>query len=199
MAATGGPVFVKKIEGQKIDTAFTVLIDCSGSMSGHPLKLACDAALATTLAFDLPEVKSRVLAFPAYVPGEVNPADCANYSVKQWNERPSAPVKDYQWLEAGGGTPLAQAAFGACMELIRRKESRKILLVATDGVPDHIESARWVIDLARASGIQVLGLGIRHDTDSLFGVNSSRRVDSLGELSTAMIDLMSSAMGMGVP
>ena len=188
-AKLGGPVFQKTKKGVAVDTAIALLVDRSGSMSGIPIQLAMDAALATTLAFQRPDVKTAVFTFPFHSPqGE------ANGVLKDWNALPSSAVQTYATIGTAGSTPLAEGMMGAGMALMQRKEARKILLVATDGEPDNRGQAKWVIDLARKSGIEVLGLGIRHDTSSLFGARDSAVIHDIVSLPTAMIGMLDNIM-----
>lgn len=188
MVKTGGPVFTKKTEGIKVDTAIEVLVDRSVSMRPR-IGLAMDAALATTMAFDRQDVKTAVLTFPySDAKGE------ANGVLKSWNQRPGAALPAYQSIGVEGTTPMAEAMMGACMEIMRRPEKRKILLVATDGEPDDKGKCKWVIDLARKSGIEVLGLGILHDAAPVFGSEWSGKIDNIAELPVAMIGMLDRVM-----
>lgn len=185
-ARLDGRVFQKVKEGIKIDTAIMMLVDISTSMNASDVQLACDAALATTLAFDRPGVKTAVAAFP-YGAGQ-----CA--AVKSWDMRPAAAIPAYKHLKANGGTPMAEAMLLAGIELMKRSEKRKILFVNTDGDPNNADQARWVIDIARKGGIQVMGLGIDADAAAVFGKSNSRRISSIAELPSAMIGMLESAM-----
>lgn len=178
-----GPVFEKIKEGKAVDTAISLLIDISGSMSGKEM-LAMDAALATMQAFQRPNVATAAFAFP-------NPEySNSNAVLKMWHEQPAASILRSMKMHANGGTPMAEAMFGAGIDLCKRREKRKILFVVTDGDPNHYGQASWVIDTARKTGIEVLGLGIHHNVDRLFGVENSTRIDSIDELPKSMIGLL---------
>lgn len=188
-AKLGGAVFQKEKKGVAIDTAILVLVDRSGSMSSQ-INIATDAALATTLAFQRHDVKTAVLAFPYSTSNGVE----SNAVLKRWDAQPQAAVAAYYGLGVQGSTPMAQAMMGAGMELMNRKEKRKILLVTTDGDPDDSGQAKWVIDLLRKSGVEVLGLGIQSDTTRVFGKNWASVIQDIDALPTAMIGMLDNVM-----
>lgn len=179
-----GPVFKRVKEGTAVDTAIALLVDLSTSMEGGKDKLALDAALATMMAFQRPNVATAAFAFPA------SEDDDANVLLKTWHEQPAAAIPRNEAVSACGTTPLAQALFGAGVELCRRKEKRKILFVVTDGAPNNKGQAAYVINKARETGIEVLALGIKHDVNQLFGNKQSTRIDTIDMLPQSMIGLL---------
>lgn len=178
-----GAVFEKVKEGKAIDTAIAILVDLSGSMEGRE-QLALDAALATMQAFQRPNVATAAFAFPN--PQQRN----SNAVLKMWQELPTAAILRSMKMFANGSTPMAEAMYGAGIEICKRREKRKILFVVTDGAPNNIEQASWVIDTARQTGIEVLGLGISYDVGRLFGDQFSTRISDIDELPQSMIGLL---------
>lgn len=186
-ARCAGPVFLKENPGIAVDTAIAILVDRSTSMSKR-IGLAMDAALATTMAFQRPDVKTAVFAFP-YTNGKEG-----NAVLKTWDSQPAASIPAYRLIGVEGCTPMAEAMMGVCTDLVYRKQKRKILLVVTDGQPDDAGKAQWVIDLARKSGVEVLGLGICHDTSTVFGPQWSGHIDDIGTLPAVMIGMLSNVI-----
>lgn len=187
-AKLDGQVFQKTKEGIKIDTAIDILVDRSGSMSGPKIHLAMDAALAATMAFDRPGVKTAVHAFP-FCEGEDS-----NVMLKHWDAQPASVIPAYRTIGVDGSTPMAEAIMGACHELMCRPEARKVLLVVTDGDPDAMSSTKWVIDLARRSGAEILGIGIYTDAIRVFGQQWANNISDIEELPAAMIGMLESIM-----
>lgn len=188
LAKLGGPVFQKVKNGVAVDTAIAVLVDRSISMRPR-IKLATDAALATTMAFQRPNVKTAVFAFPYKKAGKEG-----NGVLKHWDAQPASAIETYATLGIEGETPMAEAMMGAGIALMQRPEKRKILLVNTDGDPNDNDQAKWVINLLRKSGVEVLGLGIMQDTWKLFGQNWAARVDDIDLLPSAMICMLDNIM-----
>lgn len=187
-ARLGGPVFQKVKAGVAVDTAIAILVDRSGSMSSQ-IGLAMNAALATTLAFDRPDVKTAVFSFPYSGGGEEG-----NAVLKRWDGQAAASIPAYMSLGVEGSTPMAEAMMGAGISLMQRPEKRKILLVATDGEPDNVGQAHWVINLARKSGIEVLGLGIQCDVTKVFGPQWAGQISDIDCLPEAMIGMLDNIM-----
>lgn len=85
--------------------------------------------------------------------------------LKSWKQRTFMPAVSKEFLDGGyacGGTPAGRAWKNALGSLIKRRESRRILIVMSDGsIPgDEVEIGRAVINMARDIGIEVYGLGI---------------------------------------
>lgn len=188
-ARLDGQVFQKTKEGIKIDTAIAILVDRSGSMVEHgKIALAMDATLAATMAFDRPGVKTAVYAFP-YCHGEDS-----NVLLKHWDAQPASAIPTYLNIGVDGYTPLAEALMGVGMDLMKRPEARKILLVATDGEPDGVAESKWVIDLARKSGMEVIAIGIMDDATIVFGQQWANNIKNIDQLPTAMIGMLENIM-----
>ena len=187
-ARLDGQVFQKTKEGIKIDTAIAILVDRSGSMSGEKIQLAMDAALTATMAFDRPGVKTAVYAFP-YCDGPDS-----NVMLKHWDAQPASVIPTYRAIGVDGSTPLAEAMMGVGIDLMSRPETRKVLLVATDGDPDGIAQSHWVINLARRSGMEVLGIGIMNDAKKVFGQQWASNISDIEQLPAAMIGMLESIM-----
>jgi len=188
-ARMDGQVFQKTKEGIKIDTAIAILVDRSGSMSGDKILLALDAAaLAATMAFDRPGVKTAVYAFP-YCDGAES-----NVMMKHWDAQPASVIPSYQRLGVDGSTPLAEAIMGVGIDLMNRPEARKVILVATDGDPDNLAQSHWVVDLARKSGMEVLGIGIMSNAIKVFGQQWASNINDIEQLPTAMIGMLENIM-----
>ena len=188
-ARLDGQVFQKTKEGIKIDTAIAILVDRSGSMQDDgKIKLAMDAALATTMAFDRPGVKTAVYAFP-YCDGKDS-----NVMLKQWDAQPASSIPTYRTIGTDGSTPLAEAVMGVGIELMSRPEARKVILVATDGDPDNLARSHWVVDLARRSGMDVLGIGIMSNAQRVFGQQWSNNITNIEQLPAAMIGMLENVM-----
>jgi hypothetical protein len=192
-ARFGGPVFTRVEEGIDLNAEISILVDRSGSMESR-IQLAGESALATLLAYDIQGIHTQVAAFPVsgYVNGNVD--DCGVAIVKRWNESPRFLGGRVQSLTTDGTTPMAEAIFWATCDLLKRDEALRILLVVTDGDPDEFEATREVIDLARKSGVQVLGLGIGSDTRPLFGDKHAAVIGDIKELTGSMIKLIKHAM-----
>ena len=166
-------------------TAVGLLLDRSGSM--HPqIQLAGQAVLATALALEeIDGVSCWAAAFPGRHPHQIVP-------LKGFAER-TRRVAGRFGLAAGGGTPLANALWRAGFELIRRLEPRRLLIVATDGQPHDEEAVSDILARCRASGIEVIGLGIGQSLTAVravFGDRDATAIEVITALAPALFALL---------
>lgn len=178
-------LFDRRVERWATDTAVALLLDCSGSMA-RDMALANQAVLALALALDyLPGVACWAAAFPGRRDQRVIP-------LKQFQERASCIAGRFE-VRAHGGTPLAGALLRAGLELIGRSEPRRLLIVATDGQPEEIDLVCSILARCRASGLEVLGLGIGQaldDVENLFGRRDAVAIQTIQELAPTLFTLL---------
>ncbi|MFE8032999.1 VWA domain-containing protein [Thiohalocapsa marina] len=190
-AALGDPrLFARKRERVAVNTALHLLLDLSGSMgatvhgsTGGVLKTRCmlaqEAALALALALDgIHGVSLAVSAFP----NEDGHADALTLMVRH-GERPRARAGAFLQLPRGS-TPMAGALWFAAADLLARPETRRVILVLTDGKPDQVDSTREILRLCRAADLETVGIGIDVDVSWLFPV--ALRVSEVTELKRAL-------------
>lgn len=110
--------------GERLDTAFSILIDMSGSMSG----VSDDACLAATWAIGdtLNGYSGMGLSFT------VSSFNGRLYEMKDWNE-PWKRGESLSSYRAGGGTDTYRAVKNRLEHLVKRSEARKVLYLITDG------------------------------------------------------------------
>ena len=169
------------------DTAVGLLLDRSSSMD-RVIDWAGQAVLATALALEtIPGVACWAAAFPA--------AGRNNNRVillKAFTERAGRVAGRFA-VDAGGGTPLAEALWRAGYVLALRPELRRLLIVATDGLPDDVASAQDIIARCRASGIEVMGLGIGQslvEVQAVFGVQDAVAIARIDALAPALFQVL---------
>jgi hypothetical protein len=151
------------------DTAIFVLTDWSGSMTGRKMKYAADASQRLVHTFD------RVLNVPVALAcfSNRNTACDVGY-IKKFNTR-GLPAEEiarrfadfYKWSCANND---ADALNWAYHEILKRNESRKMLLVLSDGCPagqwagNGDENLRYIANEIETSGrVELYGVGIRSD------------------------------------
>lgn len=188
-------VFVRETVGLQTDTAVQILVDRSGSMSSsrsrkktgapRPIEVARAACYATSLALQqVPGVAVAAAAFPGDRDQDV-------IVMGQFSQRIDRHAGRFAALEAGGGTPMAEAMLWGAGELLAQRHPRRILLVATDGAYDEALGRLMVARLEQA-GIEVLGIGIDCGVSQLFA--RSREISAIAELPGAMFGLLLEAM-----
>ena len=182
-AGVGDPR-IFRIKEHKVapDTALHLLVDLSGSMSGGQDGIALDAAMALALALEpIRGVSRAVSAFPGLLGQDQNVT-----AVLAHGERVATRAGAFV-QSARGGTPMTGALWFAAADLLARRETRKVLLTLTDGEPNDVRSALDLMRRAAASGVECIGIGIRHDVGRLFPV--AVRIDDIADLKTALFGI----------
>jgi cobalamin biosynthesis protein CobT len=183
-------VFSQKEEHISKDTAVTLLIDNSGSMSGAKMKLAMLSGYALAATLDRVKIAHEVLGFTTggwgTVPQAISDAMAEERKVasiaydrvlpiimpiyKSFDERMSPLVKKriaYAMNAQNGlnGNIDGESLEYAAIRLARRPEKRKVMLVLSDGQPAGGPKGdphlRYVIDnMEKKMGIETVGIGI---------------------------------------
>lgn len=154
-------VFKRKEEHQAKDTAVSLVVDNSGSMSGDKCRVAMSAAYALAATLERVNISHEVIGFTT--DGYGKPGSGYNaYDIeregqrlgiaysriipmrltlfKEFSERLTPPVRQrfadmaYNQPKMGGNVDGESIAFGM-HRLMKRKEQRKVMLVLSDGFP----------------------------------------------------------------
>lgn len=188
-------VFRKRIVSDTLDTAVTLLVDCSGSMSGKKYEMACAGAGAMAEALKPLNIAFNVLGF-TNTQGNDDPII---WVFNDFGERVSTPDLVKRFAVASGclwentdGDALAYASYVLGM----RREQRKVLLVLSDGSPAGRDShgditaytARVVKDI-EASGVDIYGIGIRDDNVRMF-YKKHEVVNDIANLSGTILSIL---------
>ena len=209
-------------ESEFRDTVVSILIDNSGSMRGKPIEIACVASDMISTALERCGVSCEVLGFTTrgWKGGE---------SAKDWVRagRPANPGRLNDTLHIiykSADEPIRRTRLALCAmldsallkenidgeallwasrRLLTRPESRKVLIVISDGAPvdqtsleentdktlldRHLRDA--IAQIESSSSIELAAIGVKHDVRKYYA-NSARidKVDALGEALVRMID-----------
>jgi len=192
-------IYRRRIEGDEIDTAVTLLVDCSGSMQGEPMKLAGHSAIALAEALESGNVPYEVIGHTTMsLSGESwerlrniktvydeegkciamtgYARECAIY-MPVFKPFDKALRQCYHTMgmiptSADGANADACALREAGDRLLKRHESKKVLLLLADGYPawstsfntkDRDAYTRDAVANLEARGITCVGIGIASD------------------------------------
>lgn len=184
MSQAGATPYGRKTESLVRELNVMMLVDLSGSMKGRSAQIAAEATLAVCDACCSGRIPVAVGAF----------ADDDLYPIKGYSETIGEAGDRIATMPslAGGGTPLG-GAIEWCVPLIsRREEARKLLLVVTDGQPNHLDHTRAVIAGIR-DDVECIGIGIGdHSCGDLFPVSID--VPDLNALPGALMGVLRSRM-----
>lgn len=227
-------VFFRRDEAQSLDTAISLVVDCSGSMNGSRIKIAAQTAYALGSVLNRLGVTFECLGFTS-ASSSAYPAEMRDPSYmkevaesnnirpihrytpiimpgfktfeERWNqtiERRFAYIHNCQGAQLSptiefGMTPEGCGVEFAARRLLQRRESRKIMIVMTDGeAAGHsycgngsqyrIHAAEMVKAVA-ASGIDIIGVGIQHHGVTKHYPNNIV-INSVSEMPTMLLGLM---------
>ncbi|BDQ32673.1 hypothetical protein [Pseudodesulfovibrio portus] len=186
---------VFKRAGRKvgINTAVHILLDCSGSMRRR-IKLTTQVCHAVTTALDaIVGINVAVTAFPAGTPtdgGNENDQSPTVCPILRHGER----MHPNFGVNATGCTPLGEALWWTLQQVVPLFESRKIILILTDGDPDSFNLALDAIEGGRRFGVEIYGLGITSEAITKLLPDHSRTINDLSELAPAMFGMLRGAL-----
>lgn len=130
--------------GERLDTAFSLLIDSSGSMRGEPANacMAATWAIGSTLnGYNGMGVALTISSFDGHL-----------YQLKNWDQ----PWKRGGCLSGyatGGSTATYGAVENRLEHLVKRREPRKVLFLITDGDIGDLSS---LVNTAREAGVEIV-------------------------------------------
>lgn len=164
-------LFKRRSEVAGIDSAVSIVLDCSGSMSNDDrMQHAIDVCYALLTTLSQAGVPTSVVTFSGVVS-----------TLKPWNT-PYQRVKPLlECVACSGGTNDYAALNFAHGMLLRRPEARKVCFVLTDG-----EGAPYAThDQCNAGsrlGITTIGIGIQENVSHVYP--NAVRVNNLNDMGT---------------
>lgn len=176
-AAGSESVFRRRWVSAGVDTAVSVIIDLSGSMSGHRLVEAVDLAYTIADACERSRAEVEVLGFSdvnsrnCYATGDdlrgnAHGTGCSNSATvviaKRFQDRVGSVLHHFSRLKraAGGGTPDYPAVRAVVERLSTAPAQRKLACVITDGYGDMQSMLSLTQHAAQLYGVDVIGFGI---------------------------------------
>jgi len=171
---------------RSLDTALFLLLDVSGSMvSGGAIEIAREAMLATALATGmLKGVAVATGTFPQF------------HMIQSFGTKARMVADQYAVAATGSNTPLAEGLMWAGKQLIRRREARKVLIVATDGIPDSIGAAQAAVEMLGSMQVDVIGYGISIDIENV--IPRSQMLESVNELPDALMAMLKDLLSLSL-
>jgi len=186
MFAGNTNVFKSKPRKVALDTHIHLLIDGSSSMHMDGIardEVAAKSAYAIVRALDsIKGITTEVTRFETSQAGR----DAKVVVLKKSCEGARNMCLT---ARACGSTPMTESLITIAPMLAAKKEKRKLLIVITDGAPNHPGSSKDVIKKYAKSGVDVVGLGIQSDEGKdVFDQWSS--IQSLSDLPKSLFSLI---------
>lgn len=154
-------VYYSVKQQRDVNTAVSIMLDNSGSMSGYPLKVCQQAAVTLDQAIAGTGTDLEITGFTTTFPG-YRPQIYFYRRFGQKGQQASASLGRMTDVRLGG-TPCSVQMLDCMRRLKQHKADRKIMIIVTDGAVDDPERTAAVHDLIVASGVQVLGVGLACD------------------------------------
>jgi cobalamin biosynthesis protein CobT len=165
-------LFKRRTEIAGIDSAVTIVLDCSGSMGDEPERMANAVPVAYALLDTLAQagVPTSLVTFSS------------NVSVlKPWS-MPAKKVKGMlERLNTSGSTNDYAAVQFAHGMLLRRSESRRVCFVLTDGEGEP-DATRAQCESGTRLGITTIGIGILQFVQHVYP--NAVRVNNVADMGT---------------
>lgn len=186
---------------QRVNAAFQILLDASGSMgyssdsAVKPMRIAEESVCALLCALEgIQGVSTGAMVFP-----RTGPAGDSVGVLKRHNQTLQQSMRENRFgIVESGGTPLAEAIWPAAGDVLSAKGERKVLVVITDGDPNNEAAATEMVSRCRSSGIEVFAIAFgRINTQTLervFGQGNWKFISDLNLLRSALDQLVRSVL-----
>lgn len=172
----------KTVQGLAVDTAVSIVVDCSSSMKQGRIQICQQVAVILEQAFAGTDVVHEILGYTTGGGNDLDPsvvlAQKAHaaagrklpiQSVSMYVFRPFG-ARSVDAMDSLGaitampmsGTPTSQAILLAHNRLARRKERRHVIIVLTDGESDDSARTQRAVAAVERCGVTVVGIGINN-------------------------------------
>ena len=176
-------IFLRHQEKQGINTLVHVLLDCSGSMRSK-MPLACQACYA--IASSLSKINGIRLGITAFPAGATPGSQFTVFPLLRHDQK----LHTNFLLDPSGNTPMGESIWWVLQQAYPLKETRKIVIIITDGRAYIVETTEKAIEHGRAMGFEFYGVGIHHDYIRQLLPGASEVITSLEELAPSMFRIL---------
>lgn len=190
--ANGSPnVYYEKSSRKDVNSAVSILVDNSGSMSGEPLRICQKAAIVLDAAIQGSGTDLEIMGFTGT---SHNPVI---YQYRKFGQKGQASAASLGTMDEInlGGTPVAIPILEAHRRLMAHKAPRKILIVISDGAAEDQARAKEAHDIAIATGCLVFGVGIGSWAQGISGwCDNHQMIQDINDLPGALSVIVQTAL-----
>lgn len=146
-----------------VNTAITLLLDNSGSMTGHPLRVCQKTAVVLDMAVAGTKTAIEITGFTTVQMG--SKVKIYQYrTFEQKGVQAAASLGNMTTVQLGG-TPVATPMLDVVRRMTSRPEERRIVIVVSDGAASDPADAKRARLIAEAMGCIVVGISIGNESD----------------------------------
>lgn len=156
MAMGSSDVYRQTRSTPQINTALSLLLDNSGSMSGHPLRLCQETAIVLDMSVQGTPTALEILGFTS----DSNGTRIYQYRTFEQKGVSSAASLGNMDSVVLGGTPVGTPIMEAWRRLRQRKEPRRIMIVVSDGGAQDPVEALAAARIVEMQGGTIVGIAI---------------------------------------
>lgn len=177
-----------------VNTAVSLLLDNSGSMSGHPIRMCQETAVVLDMAIQGSKTNVEITGFTGSTD---HPVLYRYRAFGQKGQASSASLGNMDKVGLGG-TPVSTPLLEAWRRLSQQKEPRRILIVVSDGGADYndVQPSRQAHDFIVSQGCTILGVAIGgHSLEAMSQwCTNVQQVASIDDLPIALTNLVKEAL-----
>ena len=184
-------IYHDKSTRRDVNTAVSILVDNSISMSGHPIEVCQKAAIVLDSAITGTGTDLEITGFTG---SDCNPTI---YQYRRFGQRSQAAAASLGSMDqvSMGGTPVSIPILEAHRHLMAHKAPRKIMIIISDGAASDAGRAKEAHDVAVATGCIVFGIGIGSLGAAIGAWCANHQViDEIDELPNALAIIVQQAM-----
>lgn len=179
-------LFQKKTERKNKDYAFSIMLDCSGSMSGKNIQESMKGLVLMSEVLNKLKIPFHVTFFSSGKPTFGKTFD------RQFSRKTMSNEANRVW---NGGTEILKAFVPTLDALKERKERKKIMIVLTDG-EIYSDEKQSIIQLIKDNkDITYYGIGIDVKLDDIFKNNIE--IEDVNELMPKFANILKKHIKIG--
>jgi len=191
IASGSSNVYYERTNRKDVNSAVSILVDNSGSMSGEPLRICQKAAIVLDTAIQGTDTDLEIMGFTGT---SHNPVI---YQYRKFGQKGQASAASLGTMDEVqlGGTPVAIPILEAHRRLMAHKAPRKILVVISDGAAEDQARAKEAHDIAVATGCLVFGIGIGSWAQGISGwCDNHQMIQDINDLPGALSMIVQTAL-----
>lgn len=176
-------VFERRSVVKEPTAAISFVVDGSLSMAGEKIHLVNEVVFSLVTGLKQARIATQVTYYGIYDVSDVHGQERL-YRAKSFKDK-HVTVDNFA-VAHGVSTPTAQAMAVEIIELVNRREDKKLLFVLTDGEPNCSKSVEAVRNKAEMAGVRVIPIGIKTSVVGGFDADSFKSIQNLADLSPAI-------------